>query len=57
MGQKWDKPQMQGLKTWLFLDWDWAGSSLVHRFDHVFHHLFGIAKDHHGFVHVEQLVV
>lgn len=30
---------------------------LFHRLDHVFDDLLGIAKHHHGFVHVEEFVV
>jgi len=29
----------------------------IHRFDHILNHLLGITKDHHGFVHVEELIV
>ena len=28
-----------------------------HSFDHIFDHLLGITKDHHGLVHVEEFVV
>lgn len=31
--------------------------NLLDRFHHVFNHFLGIAKHHHGFVHVEQLIV
>ena len=30
---------------------------LLYRLDHIFHHLLGVAKHHHGFVHVEEFVV
>jgi hypothetical protein len=30
---------------------------LFHSFDHVFNDLLSVTKDHHGLVHVEQLVI
>jgi hypothetical protein len=30
---------------------------LLNNFAHILNHLLGITKDHHGFVHVEELVV
>lgn len=35
-----------------------AGQKSVHHaLDQVFHHFLGVAKHHHGFIHIEQLVV
>jgi hypothetical protein len=32
-------------------------AGLLHRLDHILHDFLSITKDHHGFVHVEELVV